>query len=72
MVGILAPRNRGCCGGDGYAAVPLLRQEVHHRGASVDCAVAMRQSREEEEALSSASLSCVDVGDYANVAYFIQ
>src|SRR6185312_904869 len=62
------PGEAGRRGGDGDAALALLRHPVHGRLALVDLPDLVDPSGVEQESLADGGLACVDVGDDADVA----
>ncbi len=64
---VLAPVERGGRGGDGDAALTLLRHPVHLRVALVDLADLVDASRVEQESFGHGGLASVDMGDDTEV-----
>jgi hypothetical protein len=66
---VVAPREAGRGGGDGDAALSLLRHPVHGRLALVDLADLVNAARVKQKALGDGGLAGVDVRDDADVAH---
>ena len=65
---VVVPDARRGCGGDGDAALLLLRHVVHGRGAVVDLADLVALAGVVEDALGRGGLARVDVGHDADIA----
>src|SRR5688572_5336769 len=65
---MIAPETGRCRGGDGDAALLLLRHPVHRRRALMDLADLVDLLGVEEDALGDRGLAGIDVGDDADVA----